>query len=116
MDDFLYVALPLYDNESYYKYSVALEGSSFRLQFLYNSKMQLYTLTLSTADDTVLVEGVGLVPNYPIMANYVIEGLSGYFLLIPKDNSGIEYYKLYPRNLGKYYELNYVYENNSTQP
>lgn len=114
MDEFFYVSLPLYDNESYYKYSIALEGTSFRLQFLYNNKMQRYTLTLSTSDDEVIVEGVGLVPNYPIMANYVIDGLSGYFLLAPKDNSGIEYYKLYPRNLGKYYELIYVYQNSTT--
>ena len=114
MDEFLYVSLPLYDDESYYKYSIALEGTSYRLQFLYNSKMQMYTLTLFTADDEVIVEGVGLVPNYPIMANYVIEGLTGYFLLAPKGTSGVEYYKLYPRNLGKYYDLTYVYPNSST--
>ena len=109
MDEFFYVSLPLYDDESYYKYSIALEGTSFRLQFLYNNKMQMYTLTLFDAEDTVIVEGMGLVPNYPISANYVIEGLTGYFLLSPKDTSGLEYYKLYPRNLGKYYDLTYVY-------
>ena len=105
-----HVLLPLYDQVDYL-YKVTLEGSSYRLRFTYNQVMQLYTMAISDADDVTLVSGAGLVPNYPIAADYVIEGLTGTFLLLPKANTPSEFYKTYPDKLATYYELSYVYDS-----
>lgn len=105
-----YVDLPLFD-DPYYEYTVALEENSYIMEFLYNSRMELYTLKLKTEDDVTLFSGVAVVPLYPIGADYAIENLSGTFLLLPKsENILSEAYKEYPNKISQYYDLVYVYE------
>lgn len=110
MEDFYYVELPLKDSP-FYTYSISLENDSYQLQFTYNEKMQLYTMSISDASANLLISSVAVVPNYPITADYIIPGLTGAFFLIPNDDSGKEYYKLYPDKIHQYYKLIYLYEN-----
>lgn len=104
-----YVELPLYEEKDY-SYAVALEGDSYRLRFTYNSVMQLYTFSIADADQVVLISGVGLVPNYPMLADYIVGNLTGVLLLSPKSDKDIEFYKLYPDKIHLYYELSYIYD------
>lgn len=108
MENFKYVELSLSDSP-YYTYSVSLEDQSYQLRFTYNETMKLYTLSLYDAALNLLVGGVGLVPNYPIMKDYIITGLTGAFLMVPVGDVDMEYYKLYPDQIHKYYRLYYIY-------
>ena len=106
------VALPLF-SEPDYSYQVSLEGSSYKLRFTYNSLMELYTMAIYDVDGNPLVSGVGLVPNYTICADYVIEGLSGTFLMTPKSITNNEPYKTYPDKVYQYYDLSYIYDDST---
>lgn len=110
----LQVVLPLYP-ETIYSYFVNLEGDSYKLLFDYNETMQLYTLSIYDQDSVPLVTGLGLVPNYPIGLDFIIKNLTGTFLLLPNGEVPVEYYKLYPDKIDKYYTLSYVYDNSATE-
>ena len=103
-----YVTIPL-DSAPYYTLSVSLEGNSYNLDFLYNERTQLYHVSLFDADNIPIVEGVGLVPEFPIFADYAIPNLSGYLWLGKKASLTSEPYKNYPDRISEYYELMYVY-------
>lgn len=105
-----YVNLPLYP-DPYYQYSIALEGNSYILEFIYNERMELYTLSIKSADDEMVLAGVGLVPSYPIGLDYVLPDLSGFFLMVSKsDKEDTEFYKQYPDQIHQYYDLLYAYD------
>lgn len=106
------VSLPL-ENSSDFKFSVALEESYFTIRVIYNEIMQLHTLSLFDVDGTTIIAGVGLVPNYPILKDYIIPGLTGAFFLFPKTSVNEEFYKTYPQNLKDYYYLSYIYDDTS---
>jgi len=105
-----YVSLPLYE-DSYYSYSINLEGNSYKFKFIYNEKMALYTINMFDVDDNAIVLGVGLVPNYTLFADYSIPALTGTFVLLPKSQVPMEFYKLYPDKIHQYYELSYIYDD-----
>lgn len=107
-EDYLYVSLPLF-SDAYYGYSATLEGNSYQLRFTYNETMQLYTMSIYDAALNLLVGGIAVVPNYPMIADYYIPGLTGFFVMVPKGSVDKEYYKLYPDQIHKYYILMYAY-------
>lgn len=106
--NYSFVELPLYEDKDY-RYQIALEGESYTLRFTYNTVMKLYTLSIYDADSNVICSGVGVVPNYPISDNLVINGLSGFFFLSPKATTNTSAYKTYPDKLSTYYNLSYIY-------
>jgi hypothetical protein len=111
----LEVSLPLYSNPVY-SYFVNLEGDSYKLLFTYNETMKLYTLSIYDQDSEPIKTGLGLVPNYPIGRDYIIKNLTGGFVLLPKGTSvDVEYYKLYPDKIDRYYTLSYVYGFDTTE-
>ena len=104
-----FVNLPLYQKYDY-NYSINLEGESYNLRFTYNQIMKLYTLSVSDQDGNKLISGVGLVPNYPILLDYNVSSLTGAIVMVPNSEVDVEYYKLYPDQIHRYYSLNYFYE------
>lgn len=102
------VALPLFDDPSY-SYNVSLEGNSYNLKFEYNERDGLYFLSLSDVDNNLIVGGVALVPNYPILLDYPILALSGFIWMDEISDIIFEPYKQYPDKLSQYYTLSYSY-------
>jgi hypothetical protein len=107
-----FVNLPLFDSVDY-RYNIALEGNYYSLRITYNETMQLYTMSISDSNNNRIVSGMGLVPTYPIGADYVLGDLTGIFVLTSKSNKSTEFYKLYPTKIHEYYELNYIYADDS---
>ena len=105
----IYVDIPIID-DPFYDLSISFEGNSYIMQFVYNERMQLYTMSLFDSDNVAIVQGVGLVPEYPITIDYAIPNLSGYFLLTKKATLISEPYKTFPDKLSEYYWLVYAYE------
>ena len=104
-----YVDIPIID-EPFYNLSISLQGNSYIIEFTYNERMSLYTLSLYDAERNPIVLGVGLVPEYPILLDYAIPEMTGYFLLTRKPTNISEPYKLYPDQLSQYYYLVYIFE------
>lgn len=105
-----YVDIPLYDSY-FYDMSITLEGISYVLEFTYNSEARLYTLSLYSDEREPIVLGEALVPNYPMFADYAIQGMTGFFVMIPLETVvDTEPYKRYPDKIHKYYTLHYMYE------
>ena len=104
-----YIDIPL-SGSAFYDLSISLEGNSYIIQFIYNERMALYTMSLFDADKNPIVQGVALVPNYPIFVDYRLPNLTGYFLLINNSTTNTEQYKQYPDQIHKYYQLVYIYE------
>jgi hypothetical protein len=105
-----YVNLPLFEDAAY-DYTVALEGESYTLRFLYIERMKMYTINLYDADNNPIVLGEALVPNYPIFFDYALFPLNGYFYMSEKANLLSEPYKTYPDKLDQYYNLYYIYDS-----
>lgn len=104
-----YITLPLYPDADY-NYAVNLQGNSYILDFKYNERAQLYYLSLYTADNVPLVTGEALVPVYPLMKDYALNTLTGFFWMEEKANIISEPYKVYPDKIDEYYNLFYVYQ------
>lgn len=102
------VVIPLF-NLPYYSYSIALEGASYILQFVYNERTQLYSMNILTADNVPVLMGVGVVPSYPITIDYTLTGLSGWFWMQEKATSPSEAYKQYPDRIDQFYDFFYSY-------
>jgi hypothetical protein len=102
------IPLPIYDDVDY-TYSVALQGQSYILQLTYNERVGLYFLSLFNEDTTPILQGVGLVPEYPIAEDYALYPLTGFFWLQAKADIISEPYKIYPDKLSQYYDFYYTY-------
>ena len=105
-----YVDLPLFSDD-FYDYPISLEGDSYILEFMYNSRMKLYIFNLYSADNTPIILGQALVPSFPLLGDYAIEGLSGYFWMEEKADIVHQPYKEYPDKIDKYYNFYYIYDN-----
>lgn len=105
-----YISLPLFSDADY-EYSVALQGNSYVLRFIYNERMSLYTISLYDSDSNPIVVGEALVPNYPIFFEYAIFPLTGYFVMEEKALIESEPYKTYPDKIDEYYWLYYVFDD-----
>jgi len=103
-----YISLPLFA-DPYYSYPIALQGSSYILEFIYNERTQLYSLSLFDSESNPIVVGEALVPNYPIFKDYAIFPLTGFFWMEEKADIISEPYKAYPDSLDQYYNLYYLY-------
>lgn len=109
MIDFNYVVIPLFD-APFYDQSVTLESQSYILEFQYIERTELYTLTIYSSDRTLILAGVAVTPSYPIIRDYAIPGLTGYFMLVPKAVENNEAYKSFPDKINEYYDFYYVVE------
>jgi len=107
MASYDYVPLPLYA-DSFYAYSVSLEGNTYSVEILYNERNKLWHMSLFTEDGDPIVQGVAIVPQYPILQNYKIDDLSGFFWLTPVPSLTSEKYITEPESLNQYYTFKYI--------
>lgn len=98
------------DDYPIYSLYISLEGVLYKIRLYFNERMQSWIMDLYHGDESPIVLGQRLTPNYPLFLNYTIEDLSGYFLLSPKGqykNKTIED----PYQIKKYYDFFYYYED-----
>ena len=105
-----YISLELFP-DAFYEYSVALQGVSYSLQFIYNERCELYFLSLLTADNELIVSSMAMVPDYPILKDYATFPLTGFFWLEEKAEIKTQPYKRYPDAINQYYNFFYIYES-----
>lgn len=78
------IELPLYTDLKY-RYGIALEGQSYQFTFYWNTRGSQWHMDIKMEDQTPILLGCALVPQYPMLIDYNLEdiGLTGYFLLLP---------------------------------
>ncbi|CRM19244.1 phage baseplate plug family protein [Pseudomonas sp. 8 R 14] len=78
------IEMPLY-TDSKYRYGIALEGQSWQFTFYWNERCGQWQMDLRKDDQTPVLLGYALVPQFPMCVDYNLEdyGLTGYFLLLP---------------------------------
>lgn len=108
-----YVEIPII-NYPYYDLSVSLEEVSYIIEFKYVGRMNLYTMSLYDAERNPIIIGHALTPNYPILLDYAIPNMNGYFVLLDKGGKASEAYKDYPENIADYYYLFYIYDTDNS--
>jgi hypothetical protein len=104
----LNVPLPLYDEEDY-SYSVSLEENSYTLRFIYSERSSLYFLSLYDEDDVLIIGGLALTPNYPLLLDYPLPNLTGWLWMQEISKIISQPYKVYPDKISQYYTLSYSY-------
>lgn len=102
----LSINLPIYSSP-YYSYTISLQGNNYEFTFLWIEKSGFWYLDISKEDGTSIVKGEKLVPYYPILDNYRIDGLTGYIWLQAFSPDTV--YGDVARNLSDYYFLSYIY-------
>lgn len=107
-----YVKLALY-SESDYNYSVNLQGQSYILDFKYNERVGLYYLSLLDVESVPLASGQALVPTYPLMKDYSLFPLTGFFWMEEKADIISEPYKIYPDKIAEYYNFYFIYSDDT---
>lgn len=103
-----YVTMPLFP-DSYYTYTIAFQGNSYILEFIYNERSSLYFINLYDADSNPIVLGEALVPNYPILLDYALFPLTGFIWMEEKADIISEPYKVYPDSIDQYYNCFYIF-------
>jgi hypothetical protein len=78
------IEMPLYSDLKY-RYGLALEGQSLQFTFYWNTRCSQWHMDMRKEDQTPVLLGYALVPQYPMAVDYNLEdiGLTGYFLLLP---------------------------------
>lgn len=105
-----YINLPLYP-DTYYSYSIALEGNSYNLEFYYVERCESYFVSLFDENSNAIVLGERLVPNYPIFRDYALINLSGWIWMEEIAKIISEPYKVYPDKIDQYYLMYYIYDD-----
>lgn len=76
--------LPLY-TDLIYRYGAPIEGQQKQFTFYWNDRAAQWHMDVRNEDQTVVVLGVPLVAEYPILADHPMQKdlLTGYFVLLP---------------------------------
>lgn len=104
-----YVFLPLFQDADY-EYVVSLQRVAYKLRFFYIEREERWAIDLRYADNTPIVLGAALVPEYPLFLDYYIEDLTGTFWLEPIGKNKNETVSN-PFELNEYYRLFYYFED-----
>lgn len=103
-----YVVMPLFEDE-FYSYSISLENQSYIVKIYYNRREERWYMDIYYPDEVAVVLGVALVQEYPLLVNYNIEGMNGFFWLEENPDIGTNKIDQYPRHLHKYYRFFYIH-------
>lgn len=82
--------VPLFQ-ETYYRYSINLEGRQRNLNFYWNERVGAWHFDVKNADGSNVMLGQAIIAQYPIAGDYRLNSkdLSGYFILLPNNLSTV---------------------------
>lgn len=110
MAESIITLLPLYEDSSY-RYNVILGNVRYGAIVKYNSRTEVWYLSIQRQDGTPVISSLALLPGlfHGVTINLDFYGLPGYFILI-SNTEEIRYEDINPRQLFQYYSLYYIEE------
>lgn len=102
--------LPLYTDTNY-RYTINLEGRQRTVSFYWNDREGFWMMDVRNADNMSVLQGVKLVPQHPIAADYRLEArnMTGYFILLP-NNLSSKLSTTDPSVMPQFFKLFYINE------
>jgi len=106
-----FIEMPLSD-ELVYRYSIPLEGNSWQLKFYWVKRAKQWHMDLRQEDQTPVVLGYALVPQFPILEDVPLElyGLTGRFVLMPVNIAVATSLSQDSSVMPEFFKLYYMYE------
>lgn len=101
--------IPLY-TDSFYTYSVPLEGLVRQLTFRWVGFSKQWTMDIHDMDGSPVVTGIALVPNYNIMLNYNRPTFKGCFVLSASSPKMAARYREDQNIIPLYFTLTHYYD------
>lgn len=105
------IEVPLYTDLKY-RYGIALEGQSYQFTFYWNERCSQWHMDLRLENQTPILLGYALVPQYPMTIDYNLEdvGLTGYFMLLPVSATISNKISEESSIMPQFFSLFYIYE------
>lgn len=110
MANTVYIKMPLYSDLKY-RYGLSLQGQAWQFTFYWNSRCSQWHMDMRYEDQTPVLLGQALVPQYPMFVDYTLEdqGLTGYFLLLPVNSTISNKITEGSSIMPEFFDLYYVY-------
>lgn len=100
--------LPLF-SDPMYSYSVSILTNTYNFTFLYNTRMEKWTFSISEVGGDGIISGALLVPGFPILIDHDI-GFPGILYLESKGMKQGEAL-INPFEINQFYNLYFVYDD-----
>ena len=107
----VFVELPLFSDLNY-RYNASLETVSLQFKYYWNQRATQWQMDIRLEDQTPVVLGYALVPQYPILDDVTLEtvGLSGHFELLPVNSAIASAITQESSVMPEFFKLYYVYD------
>lgn len=107
----VFVELPLFSDLSY-RYNASLETVSLQFKYYWNSRAKQWLMDIRLEDQTPVILGYALVPQYPMLEDTTLElvGLSGHFELMPVNVAVASSITQESSVMPEFFKLYYVYD------
>jgi hypothetical protein len=108
------VELPLFAEPSY-QYNASIENKSRVFKFNWNDRLCAWHMDIANDDGTVIVEGIRLVPSYPMLMDYQLDkfDMTGYFVLMQQNLAQLGSENKLITDIPDRYTLFYIFEQES---
>lgn len=105
------IELPMYSEPSY-QYNAPVENQSRLFKFNWNDRTASWHLDIKNEDGTGIVEGLKLVPSFPMLIDYQLEefGMTGHLVLMQENVGQNGSTNTLITDIPDRYTLFYVYE------
>lgn len=97
-------------NDPYYTYTDTLEQTAFNFTFRFSLRERCWYMDIYTVDNIPVILATKLVPQYPILQDFRLPEISGYFWLYPTVNINLHKIETDPEYIADYFTLLYFYE------
>jgi hypothetical protein len=77
--------IDLYDDDDYFV-QVVLDGVLFYMTMSWNTEALFWTMAFEDFNHNLLVSGVKVVPNYPLISRYFVKGMPAGELVVISDS------------------------------
>lgn len=94
---------------SNWKMQITLEGEIFILEFTWNALNEFWSMDIYTRNEVPLIYGITIVPDYPLLSTYTVEGMPKGEIICQNIVNGDDIIRRY--DMSQKFELVYYAEN-----
>lgn len=94
----------------YYSFKTSLNNIQYRIVIRYQTRDTSWYMDLYSADNTPIIVSVKLVPDYPLLKDFILDSLTGFFWLSADVPANKEKFRTDPENIADFFTFRYFYE------
>ena len=97
-------------NNTYYSYVDTIQQVAYIFTFRYSTRETCWYLDIHTTDNIPVILSTKLIAQYPILEDFNLNGITGFFWLYPNVQENIDKLETEPKYIADYFTLLYFYE------